>query len=298
MEPPESPPPAPPSPGEVQTDAAGRIAEQVHCRDCGYSIFGLPINGDCPECGTSIAWSVRGNLLAYSDPAWLAKLAASMGWLIAWAFASIASGFVAGAVGAATSSTVPESVLNAIVSALLLIGLWLFSAPEPNVHEGPGINARKLIRLGIAVNAVVSVFGLLAGTLGSQTINPSWLVPITIGGMMVAIISVASFIAAFVHGQRLALRIPDPSLASQTRIVMWGLISLYVLMFAIGGFALLGVMNAPAPPGALFGTGVVVVVCIFALAALALFIWTIVLLFRYRGAFLNAARQARDSLSG
>lgn len=55
----------------VTPDAAGA---ELLCVTCGYALRGLDHDGMCPECGTPIERSLRGDLLAGAAPAWLATV--------------------------------------------------------------------------------------------------------------------------------------------------------------------------------------------------------------------------------
>jgi RNA polymerase subunit RPABC4/transcription elongation factor Spt4 len=71
-------------PGEDVSDADGRIASDLACVRCSYNLRELRADSICPECGTAIARSLHGGLLAYADPDWVAHLASlrlPAGWL-------------------------------------------------------------------------------------------------------------------------------------------------------------------------------------------------------------------------
>lgn len=54
---PPTPPTEPHDPGIVASNPAGG----PFCANCGYSLKGLPVDGNCPECGTPIVRSVGGD---------------------------------------------------------------------------------------------------------------------------------------------------------------------------------------------------------------------------------------------
>src|ERR1051325_11587020 len=64
----------------------------VGCRKCSYNLRGLHIDGRCPECGAAIELSVHGDLLRFSDPAWLDLIGAGLNWIMA----GVAIGIMAG----------------------------------------------------------------------------------------------------------------------------------------------------------------------------------------------------------
>ncbi len=52
--------------GQPPHAVAAVVAGEHACTTCGYSLQGLPVRGACPECGTTVAQSIRGELL-YDD---------------------------------------------------------------------------------------------------------------------------------------------------------------------------------------------------------------------------------------
>lgn len=78
----------------IRTDAQGCIDEDVPCRRCGYNLRSLVLDGRCPECGTAVGRSLHGDLLRFSDPAWVQSLASGMNWILA----GMIIGFIVGAV--------------------------------------------------------------------------------------------------------------------------------------------------------------------------------------------------------
>ncbi|MCH8209871.1 MAG: hypothetical protein IIB99_00725 [Planctomycetes bacterium] len=55
---------------------------ELRCITCGYDLRSLPTEESCPECGTPIELSLRGDLLSQSDPAWVARLARGQSVLV------------------------------------------------------------------------------------------------------------------------------------------------------------------------------------------------------------------------
>ena len=50
------------------------VLDDRPCLACGYNLRSLPTTGKCPECGAPVERSLRGVLLRYSSPTYLARL--------------------------------------------------------------------------------------------------------------------------------------------------------------------------------------------------------------------------------
>jgi hypothetical protein len=72
-------------PRQVALDADGRVAEDLPCIRCEYNLRTLHEEAKCPECGTDVSLSIRGNWLKYSDPGWLTRMARGLeltSWMV------------------------------------------------------------------------------------------------------------------------------------------------------------------------------------------------------------------------
>ena len=69
-------------PGVVDP-VSGLVVIDLSCRRCGYNLRTLAEAGRCPECGSPVGLSTRGNFLQFADPDWVARdnlLSAACGW--------------------------------------------------------------------------------------------------------------------------------------------------------------------------------------------------------------------------
>jgi hypothetical protein len=58
----------------LNLDPYGRLIDELACKGCGYNLRGQSYNGQCPECGMSVAESVIAAIFVYADPDWLKRL--------------------------------------------------------------------------------------------------------------------------------------------------------------------------------------------------------------------------------
>jgi MFS family permease len=227
MNPPPVVPPiatiAPPGAPAIALDASGRIAVDIVCRKCGYNLRGLLPDGRCPECGTAVGRSLHGDLLRFSDPEWVQKLASGMNWIVA----SIVIGFLGGVMGVvfaalfmsfigSRSFVVFAPLAGLVFGVFALVGYWKVTTPDPaRLSEERGLSARKLVRIAQVTNYAVAPVNSLVQHFG-------WIPALAMSAVS-GVIGLAGTFAVFVYGRKLALRIPDEKLARHCKIVMWGL---------------------------------------------------------------------------
>ena len=75
---------------------AGPIETDVTCRRCGYNLRGLLEEGLCPECGTAVVLSTRGDLLRYADPDWVETMARGVKFILWGLLLATVLGFLGG----------------------------------------------------------------------------------------------------------------------------------------------------------------------------------------------------------
>lgn len=235
----------------------GAVAEDLACRKCGYNLRGLQPDSICPECATPVGRSIRGDYLRFADPDWVETMANGMNWIVTGLFVSIALGCAGagtvGAIAAASGTGVTQSEVTMLIlsgaglmgALISLVGYWKVTTPDPSglVNE-EGLNALKLVRIAWATNVFIGPLQHL----WERLLGEVALLPIGLNG----ILGLVGTVALFIYARRLALRIPNHSLAKQTRIVMWGMAATLLVAFCV---AVLGGMVAAmaaraGPPGA------------------------------------------------
>ena len=268
----DAPQSAPPT---VALDSAGRVAEDVRCRSCGYNLRGISPQGRCPECQTEVGRSIRAGVLRACDRYWVRQLAGGVSWIIGWilfgVFLLLGWRFV-GRVLAITPGLV--IILGLLVIGVGLVGGWMITAADPDGAAAERrVSARRVARYTMVTWALS--YGAIIGISVTRTLVPGpWMTALPV------MLGVAAYVALCIHGRELALRLPDHWLARQTRIVTWGIGStaalgmLLILLLSAVGLGPLGV--------SLWMFGLVPLMGLYGL-------WTIVLLFRYRQAFRLAA---------
>ena len=275
-------------------DDQQHLAEDVTCRECGYNLRGIHVESACPECGSAVGWSIKGDFLRYSNPDWVATLAEGMAWLLtsvvlSFIFSCISRNIVQSASSSAQASAALAAGLELIPSLVGAVGYWKVTQPEPTdqpaVELLTGIDARRTARWCM----IGSVFcGALQVPL--QMGQPIIAVAFAV---LSAVLGIVGFLALLVYARRIARRLPDDRLARHTYIVLWGYIALYVLSALMAGFvfAIFGTGNTGTGAGVtLAAIGIPLLI-----AWLVFGIWGIVLLVQFRRGLTEAARHARET---
>lgn len=273
-----------------------QVTEDVPCRRCGYNLRTLLVDAKCPECGTSVADSLRGNLLRDADPQWLERV----GLGIALKLWNIVLGiFGGGAAGFLVSQGFPGALMVLVTLAASVIGFWAtykITTQEPRIalQDDP-----ERLRRALRVCAAVAFLG---GLLSHADVGGGAFVFRLIGTIL-SLAGVFVMWGELCYFRRFADRVPDAKLRKSTTMLMWIAPSTFAV-FLIGtvGLALLartlpktpigGVNVAYSTTTAPVPSAAIAVGSCFLLAFGAyLFLWYVRILVKYRKAF----REARSS---
>ncbi|HTW95876.1 MAG TPA: hypothetical protein VMD30_13820 [Tepidisphaeraceae bacterium] len=220
-------PPVPPIPPTVTSDTP--------CRKCQYNLRSLSTDSRCPECGTPVGFSVRGDLIRYSDPDWVDRIRLGLQCLVG-VLALIDMTLIGGILLRIMEINPPMALGYLVllgIGALLVAGPWFLTTPDPSgLGEDRYGRSRKFIRFCL-ITAVAGI-GLMAwGHHAGWAAEP--FIQLLAGAA--ELIGLAGNCAMANYVSKLALRIPDFKLASNARGIMWGLgcsTGLLVAFFVVG----------------------------------------------------------------
>jgi len=299
MPPPVFLPPGTPLPPPIVVlpiDENGIVNADVTCRGCSYNVRGLHQGGKCPECGTPVGLSIRGNLLRYSDPAWVDKLSRGVDlilWgLLAALLASVAGMVLVIAMGPRRGQILAH-IIGVLASLIGFIGAWLLTTPDPGSSEQPQtVTAGKIVRFALVFAMVQNLLSIVST---GEKLQPFFSAMIGILLIIAVLIGVIGEIARLYYFEKLATRIPDESLVIRARTIKWGYgISLAVAgIFGAAAVLVTQVMKQNPRGGIMMATG-----CISGLGGLVLLgfmIVYIIMLFQFRKALKAQSTYARQT---
>ncbi len=288
---------------DVALDGEGCIAEDLGCLACGYNLRGLQPTGRCPECGIAIGRSAYGDLLRFCEPTWVNRLAEGMDWIyrsiILSFFLGLPLGLLAVLLSFLFGRNQDQFVQPAgamILGLLLVVGFWRVTEPEPGcIQREERVCPRRLVRWTAVAACSVSVLdvpfayypGLCAGVVE----------------LVSSVLLLFNVLAVLTYARQMATRIPDLSLARQTRVVTWGTsVGLLAVVFFRLSCVLRLMRGAGSPglrpPG---GLGLLspsnaaewIATWVAASAIMVFGLWSLHLVDRFRKASREAARLAR-----
>lgn len=231
----------------IPLDEQGRIGIALPCCQCDYNLRGLTADGECPECGTRVAYVIGGYYLEHAAPEWVRRLARGALWLIITAIAVVLGVLVIGLLAVVQlisggmpggpmspnfaqnlqeSMMIPGIVVGGIGVVLQLIGFVLITTREPaDWATDEPLNARRMIRYALFLLPIPTLMSILtffelAKTATESTQVAAAVLPALFGLLLQMILSVL----LMRHLLVLMPRARRPGLAQFAKIMFWGLL--------------------------------------------------------------------------
>lgn len=300
--------PAPTSLAQAPAPQVYAIESDMLCIACGYNLRGQTTQSTCPECGMPVERSLRTDQLSGANPAWLGGLKTGMTWLLIGCAVTVINMIIAMAIGVAMTQSMqgpspmtqqPMALLifsvisNLVLSGIVGYAIYLLTQPEP---AAPAQRVtRPIARWTIIPAYGVSIFASFIALGQSPAAEAA--------SGIISVVSFLLFLVGFpcfmLYLRSLALRIPNKGLATQTSVVLYGILSSVALMIPLAvvmGFAVWGIIGSMGGPGGSqnpsagsTAAGAMAIVgilsCLMLVAWLVFGIWWIVLMCLYRGQF-------------
>jgi len=264
-------------------DATGRhvLAVDIFCIRCGYNLRGLLRETVCPECGGQIERSLHGRWLRFAEPSWLDSLRFGTLLMLWNLLLMLGTGIAAGIFATLGSPIAWVNLLDIPSAAIAVWAIVLVTRQEPAIAlTEEAMTLRKALRRAAVLILVLHVVklgvGFSFGMIGIQLM----ILALQIVGVVVQCCLLAYF-------RGLAARIPRPWLEKSTTRAIWGIAASGGVSI---GFNLTAFWILTQPPGGPAMWLIVVQVGI-GVVGLVFFVWYVVLLFLYHGAWKQALRE-------
>ncbi len=197
------------------------MPEDVVCLRCGYPLRGLDESGDCPECGAAIGRSLRGNLLQFSSPSYVATLHRGVFLIVAGIAGQAILIALTSAFAASLQSNIGLDSVGIALSATILVGWWMFSAPDPAfIGIEQGTTARRVVRTALVLEIAITSALVANGALTAPT-TTAVSTTIVVLSVVAAVTSIVRFFAAMMYLRWMAPRIPSVEIDGRARQLMW-----------------------------------------------------------------------------
>ncbi|HWE03582.1 MAG TPA: hypothetical protein VG326_14350 [Tepidisphaeraceae bacterium] len=266
------------NPGPV---LSGSVEMDLPCRQCSYNLRGLPLDGQCPECATPVGLSVNGDLLRYSEPEFIGTLRRGFSFILwgvlALVIVTVGAAILNGMRVVGVGSPV-ISVLSFFGTLPMVIGAWLLTTPDPGgIGEDRYGAARKFIRITLAIGLLNHLIAFIAKTAGPLT--PGVRILFSTFELIVTAIGFSGNLAQLAYLRKLAMRLPDPSLAERARTLIWGFCISYGVLLVVGYIPLL-MMGASGKLAAGSATsGIMLFGCVTGVSSIAVLVFGVMYLF-------------------
>jgi hypothetical protein len=168
------------------------VSQDRACVRCSYNLRGLPIEGNCPECGTPVQDSLKGILLQFATSEYRAKITSGLSFILNGILLMV----IAVVCGIALSAAIPRQTgallsegLQFIASIIITIGYWKYTEPDPGFvgTETTG-SARNVARSAVIASVVIILVQASLSATGGITAKPS------LPGLLYILLAVASIV--------------------------------------------------------------------------------------------------------
>lgn len=240
------------------SSGSGVVEDGFWCGRCGYALDGLPIHGQCPECGLPVRRSLGGDLLRDAGFVYVESLRSGATLILVSLIASFAIQLLgvlfgigiaifamtsAAAGGGGTGTPSPMGWLTGFqlliglfgiaFSIVGLVGWWKLSMPDPRHGPTQQGTARQVVRVAVLVATATSLLSVVMqpffGGVGTTMLGTGLMIA-TIGiGIMSVVAGATMFFAAMFYIKGLAVRVPDLTLEARAKTFVWLLPVIYIL---------------------------------------------------------------------
>jgi hypothetical protein len=216
-----------PSPQSTPASTVSPIVEgAAACNRCSYSLVGLPISGVCPECGQPVAASLRGFLLQFASPDYIATVRSGLSFILNGILLQILLMVVGVVLAFAFRGAGGVTLLlmggNLVCALIIFLGYLKATEADPSfVGTDRPTGARNVVRIA-AVAQIALTFPAIALELLGGTMDPGLKSILTgIVSLLSMIAWAVQFFAMMLYTRWLGSRVPDHWIIKRTKTYMW-----------------------------------------------------------------------------
>ncbi|MCG3124141.1 MAG: hypothetical protein GIKADHBN_02584 [Phycisphaerales bacterium] len=232
----QQPAESPPTAALVEGDRA--------CVKCSYNLRGLRVDGRCPECGHAVADSLRGTLLEFAAPEYVARVNSGLSLVLTAILLMIISTvltFLGEFAGSSTGYRAEIALVTSLfalgVSAMGLVGYLRYSTPDPGFigTERPDAS-RKVLRTAVIIQASISMLLVVWQSIGMAGMPAGPSASMAVALLLQGVGTVAwlvQFVSVMNYTNWIARRVPDHYIMKRTRLYRWLLPVLSVVGAAV-----------------------------------------------------------------
>lgn len=204
----------------------GVISDQS-CNHCGYTLDGLPVGSNCPECGKSSTLkskNIREATMSFQAPTWYVKWIRNGFYLCLLSIFGGLSLPIIGAIVGTTSMLFPISLLLFVLaSGLWAAGVWMITRTRKDLGEVSKdeiLDNQKFVHF-IRILSIAWPCWIFLMTIGAVAPNIGASMPFEILAAVVGLVAWIGLIPACVYFAELSYWAADEWLSNRLRAVAW-----------------------------------------------------------------------------
>ncbi len=220
-----------------EAGARGEYVEKpLRCGTCGYELLGLPVEGVCPECGSSVVMSLRPHLLRWASSEYLRTLRRGATLLEVGAVFRVASVFLVWFSGfwvGGQAKAILGMMCTLAASVAFAVGWWWLTTPDlRRADREARFSLRRRARVMALALAIVGGMLLAIDAVRAQGMGTPGVLRMVLLVLWVGV-QVVQFFSAVDYFVDLARRAEDPGWEGWMRACRW-LVPLGLLAVVVG----------------------------------------------------------------
>ena len=221
-----------PNSSPTLTSVPATVGADLSCRKCQYNLRGLLVESRCPECGSPVTLSTRGDSIMYSDPSWIGRLHFGVVVILCGLGVMIAgTGFRALNLNLRiVDYLIPQTVISSS-SFIVALGYWFLTTPDPSgIGEDIYGKSRRIVRLTVSIGLIDACWMAIER---EASLPPVAAIITAFGVTVCGAVGLVGNIAELHFLSKLAMRIPDLKLHDIAKFLRYWLGIPLVIVYSV-----------------------------------------------------------------